>query len=50
MKAALALAELGFRVKEVLGGMEYWIREGLPVETADGIARQPVDPLVAPGR
>jgi rhodanese-related sulfurtransferase len=46
-KAALALAELGFRVKEMLGGMEYWIREGLPVETAGGITRHPVDPLVA---
>ncbi|MBM7785959.1 rhodanese-like domain-containing protein [Tenggerimyces flavus] len=48
MKAALALAELGFRVKEMLGGMEYWIREGLPVETAAGVARQPIDPLTAP--
>lgn len=47
-KAALSLAELGFRVKEMLGGMEYWIREGFPVETAAGVERRPVDPLTAP--
>ena len=47
-KAALALAELGYRVKEMLGGMEYWIREGFPVETAAGTARRPIDPLTAP--
>lgn len=47
-KAALALAELGFRVKEMIGGMEYWIREGFAVETAAGITRHPVDPLTAP--
>jgi rhodanese-related sulfurtransferase len=32
-RAALALARLGYRVKEMQGGIEYWIREGLPVET-----------------
>src|SRR5262245_59863406 len=31
-KAALRLASLGFRVKELIGGREYWIREGGPVE------------------
>ncbi|MCM3745760.1 rhodanese-like domain-containing protein [Paenibacillus pasadenensis] len=31
-KAALRLAELGFQVKEMLGGIEYWRREGFPVE------------------
>jgi rhodanese-related sulfurtransferase len=31
-KGALALAALGFRVKEMLGGLEYWRRECLPVE------------------
>jgi len=25
-QAALALAQRGFRVKEMLGGIEYWIR------------------------
>ena len=31
-KGALRLASLGFRVKELIGGLEYWIREGGPVE------------------
>ncbi|OXM16233.1 rhodanese-like domain-containing protein [Paenibacillus herberti] len=31
-KAALRLSELGFQVKEMLGGIEYWRREGFPVE------------------
>ena len=47
-RAALALALLGYRVREMLGGFEYWAREGLPVETADGIHRPEVDPLTAP--
>jgi rhodanese-related sulfurtransferase len=47
-RAALALARLGYQVKEMLGGMEYWIREGLGYETADGPARRAPDPLTAP--
>jgi rhodanese-related sulfurtransferase len=47
-RAALALALLGFRVREMIGGFEYWAREGLPVETADGIGRPAIDPLTAP--
>jgi rhodanese-related sulfurtransferase len=31
-KAAARLSALGFQVKEMLGGMEYWRREGGPVE------------------
>jgi len=31
-KAALRLATLGFRVKELIGGLEYWIKEDGPVE------------------
>lgn len=31
-KAAAKLTALGFQVKEMLGGIEYWIREGNPVE------------------
>lgn len=31
-KASLRLATLGFRVKELIGGIEYWIREGFEVE------------------
>jgi rhodanese-related sulfurtransferase len=29
-KGAARLAELGFRVKEMIGGIEYWKREGYP--------------------
>jgi rhodanese-related sulfurtransferase len=47
-RAALALARLGYRVKEMLGGIEYWIREGFPVETADGRRVHPADPLTGP--
>lgn len=31
-KAAVRLSALGFQVKEMLGGIEYWRREGGPVE------------------
>ncbi|MGK5112581.1 MULTISPECIES: rhodanese-like domain-containing protein [unclassified Geodermatophilus] len=47
-RAALALALLGHRVREMIGGFEYWAREGLPVATADGVSRPAVDPLTAP--
>jgi rhodanese-related sulfurtransferase len=46
--AALTLALLGFRVREMIGGFENWTREGLPVETADGRHSPAVDPLTAP--
>jgi rhodanese-related sulfurtransferase len=35
-KATLRLAGLGFRVKEMIGGLEYWRREGHPVEGTEG--------------
>ncbi|MEU3850945.1 rhodanese-like domain-containing protein [Streptomyces sp. NPDC029554] len=47
-RAALALAELGYRVKEMLGGFEYWVREGLVFETWQGRERREPDPLTAP--
>jgi rhodanese-related sulfurtransferase len=47
-RAALALATLGFRVKEMLGGIEYWRREGSPVRTPTGITVDPPDPLTMP--
>ena len=47
-KAALALAELGYQVKEMLGGIEYWQREGFPVDTATGSVRTAPDPRTAP--
>ncbi|MDT0451093.1 rhodanese-like domain-containing protein [Streptomyces hesseae] len=47
-RAALALACLGYRVKEMLGGIEYWIREGYEVETWEGRSVREPDPLTAP--
>ncbi|PPK93803.1 rhodanese-related sulfurtransferase [Kineococcus xinjiangensis] len=48
-KAALALSLAGYRgVREMIGGFEYWAREGLAVETAAGRTRFPVDGLTAP--
>ncbi|RLP99600.1 rhodanese-like domain-containing protein [Micromonospora sp. CV4] len=47
-RAALEFARLGHPVKEMLGGFEYWVREGLPVMTGTGLTRRPVDDLTAP--
>jgi rhodanese-related sulfurtransferase len=47
-KAALALARLGYPVKEMIGGFEYWAREGLPVEDDRGPVVRAVDPLTSP--
>ncbi len=47
-KAALAFALLGYQVKEMIGGFEYWVREGLEIVTDDGPARRSPDPLTAP--
>ena len=41
-KGALKLSLLGFRVKELVGGLEYWIREGGPLEgTLENEANRP---------
>lgn len=37
-RAALGLSALGFHVKELMGGIEYWKREGYPTE-GDAITR-----------
>ena len=47
-RAALALAELGYQVKEMLGGFEYWVREGFEFETWEGRERGVIDSLTAP--
>ncbi len=47
-RAALALAGLGYRVKEMLGGFEYWVREGFAFETRQGPGRRAADPFTAP--
>ncbi|MFJ8361213.1 rhodanese-like domain-containing protein [Streptomyces sp. NPDC093984] len=49
-RAALALAELGFQVKEMLGGFEYWVREGFAYETWQGPGQRAADPLTAPAQ
>lgn len=48
-RAALTLAGLGYsRVRELIGGFEYWAREGLAVVSDEGRSRRTPDPLVAP--
>nr|WP_250001011.1 rhodanese-like domain-containing protein [Actinoplanes sp. M2I2] len=47
-RAALALAEAGFSVKEMIGGLEYWIREGFPLRATAGDVTAPADPRTAP--
>lgn len=47
-RAALALAERGYQVKEMLGGFEYWVREGFAYETWQGPESRNADPLTAP--
>ncbi len=48
-KAALMLSRAGYSsVRELIGGFEYWAREGLAIETATGRTRRAVDELTAP--
>ncbi|VXB58103.1 Sulfurtransferase [Microbacterium sp. 8M] len=47
-RAALEFAKLGYRVKEMIGGFEYWAREGYPVEDDHGPVLRAKDPLTAP--
>ena len=35
-KGALEFAKLGYRVREMIGGYEYWVREGQPTENDEG--------------
>ncbi|RXZ70916.1 rhodanese-like domain-containing protein [Agromyces albus] len=44
-RAALEFALLGHPVKEMLGGFEYWAREGFAYDTADGPAQLAPDAL-----
>jgi rhodanese-related sulfurtransferase len=46
---ALTLARLGYtNVRELIGGFEYWAREGLATVSDAGRGRLAVDPLTAP--
>ena len=47
-KAALEFAKLGYQVREMLGGFEYWVREGFAYETATGRTQPAPDPLASP--
>lgn len=49
-KGAREFATLGYDVREMIGGFEYWVREGYPVEDGDGVHRRPVDPLTGIAR
>ena len=46
-RAALEFALLGHPVKEMLGGFEYWVREGFAFDTVDGLAQLPPDALTS---
>lgn len=45
-KGAVEFARLGYAVKEMIGGYEYWVREGLPTENAQGALPRVFDPQV----
>lgn len=47
-RAALAFSLMGYQVKEMIGGYEYWAREGYPIESGTGRIDHPLDPLTAP--
>jgi rhodanese-related sulfurtransferase len=48
-RGALVLATLGYaNVRELIGGFEYWSREGLATVSDTGRARLAPDPLTAP--
>ena len=47
-RAALEFAKLGYAVREMIGGFEYWAREGYPVEDESGPVVRAKDPLTAP--
>jgi rhodanese-related sulfurtransferase len=45
-KGALAFARLGLSVREMIGGYEYWVREGQPTENDEGPLPRTFDPQV----
>ena len=47
-RAALEFARLGYPVREMIGGFEYWVREGFGYDSAWGPREPAVDPLTAP--
>lgn len=47
-KAALQFSLLGYEVREMIGGFEYWAREGLAVVNDAGPVERGIDELTAP--
>jgi rhodanese-related sulfurtransferase len=47
-RAALQFSLLGYPVKEMIGGFEYWAREGLGIEDDGGPIERATDELTAP--
>ena len=47
-RAALEFATLGYEVREMIGGFEYWVREGLDIAVDGKLDRRLSDPLTAP--
>jgi len=47
-KAALQFSRLGYEVRELIGGFEYWAREGLAVVDDDGPVVREIDDLTSP--
>lgn len=45
-KGAVEFAKLGYSVKEMIGGYEYWVREGQPTENDEGALPRVFDPQV----
>lgn len=39
-KAALKLSQMGFTVKELLGGLDWWKRDGYSTEGSAGVAQE----------
>jgi rhodanese-related sulfurtransferase len=42
-KGAYKLAALGFTVKEMLGGLDFWVRDGQPLATGSAPGQLPAD-------
>jgi len=47
-KAALQFSRLGYEVRELIGGFEYWAREGLAVVDDHGPIVRAIDELTGP--
>ena len=45
-KGAIEFAKLGYTVREMIGGYEYWMRDGQPVENDEGALPRLFDPQV----